>query len=161
MTDAIAALTHLCRHSGEATEQALEQFYQRWHADPLVVEKWLSVQAASTSDETPERVGRLLMHPAFDLKNPNKVRSLLGVFARNLRHFHAAGGEGYRLIGDYVLKLDPLNPQVAARLMGAFSRWKRLDETRQAHAQRVLDRIVSEYGLSRDVSEIAHKTLGG
>jgi aminopeptidase N len=160
MTDRLAALTCLASSSMPQREPALAAFYQRYQDDPLVVDKWFTVQAASSRADTLLQVQTLMRHPAFTLKNPNRVRALIGAFAHgNPARFHDSSGAGYRFLADRVLELDPLNPQVAARLVGALSRWRRFDASRQAMMSRELERIQAQPGLSRDVAEIVSKSL--
>ena len=124
------------------------------------MDKWLAVQATSRRPDTPARVRELLAHPAFDLKVPNKVYSLIRAFAANHVRFHGADGGGYAFLADQVLALDRLNPQVAARIARGFDRWKRFDAGRQAKAKAQLERIRDADGLSKDVAEIVTKALG-
>jgi len=161
MTDVLAALTALVSSPSTDREAALAAFYSRWQNDPLVVDKWLTLQAMASRSDTLEQVTGLLKHPAFTLKNPNKVRALIGAFAHgNPACFHAADGSGYRFVADRVLQLDPLNPQVAARLVSAFNRWRKYDTPRQALMIEQLQRIQRQPSLSRDVAEIVGKALG-
>ncbi|WP_137936620.1 aminopeptidase N [Chitinivorax sp. B] len=159
MTDTMGALSVLTHIACPQREPTLAAFYERWKGDALVVDKWLTLQASSTLPDTLARVQQLLTHPAFTLKNPNKVRSLLSVFAANQVCFHDKNGAGYRFHADQVLAVDKLNPQVAARLAGAFNRWKRFDEARQGLMKAELIRIVSTDGLSKDTYEIVSKAL--
>jgi len=162
MTDMMAALSLLADLDIPARQAALDDFYARYRHDPQVVEKWLALQAGSALPDTLERVRALMDHPAFDLKNPNKVRALIGRFcAGNPLRFHAADGSGYRFLADRVLELDPLNPSIAARLVKTFSRWRRHDPARQALMKAQLERIVGTEGLSKDVYEIASRSLEG
>ncbi len=160
MTDVIAALQFLSNSPAAERDEAIADFYNRWKGEPLVVDKWFSVQAMSHRADALARVRALLDHPAFEIRNPNKVYALIGGFANgNPVRFHAAGGEGYRFLADQVLRLDPMNPQVASRLMGPFSRLRRYDAARQALMKAELERIVGTPGLSSDVYEIASKSL--
>ena len=160
MTDTLAALNILAQHDLPERETALEHFYTQWKDDPQVVDKWFAIQAGSRLPDTLERVTALLEHPAFTLKNPNKVRALIGRFCQgNPVRFHAADGRGYRFLADRVLELDSMNPQIAARLVSALSRWKRFDPARQQHMTQQLERILSHQPLSRDVFEIVSKSL--
>ena len=160
MSDAQAALAVLVEHPGAERERALANFYDRWRGDPLVIDKWFGLQAASAAPDTVERVLELSSHPDFTLRNPNRVRALAGVFAHsNQLHFHAAGGEGYRFVADQVVALDPLNPQVAARLVSAFNSWRRFDADRRGKIEAELDRISRSRGLSKDVGEIVGRAL--
>ncbi len=162
MTDMMAALSLLADLDIPARQAALDDFYARFRHDPQVVEKWLALQAGSSLPDTLDRVKALMQHPAFDRKNPNKVRALIGRFcAGNPLRFHAADGAGYRFLADRVLELDPLNPSIAARLVKTFSRWRRHDPARQALMKAQLERIVAREGLSKDVYEIASRSLEG
>ncbi|HSH43323.1 MAG TPA: aminopeptidase N, partial [Arenicellales bacterium] len=155
MTDRLAALQSLAATESEERERALDTFYNAWREEPLIVNKWLSVQATSPAPDTLERVRDLTVHDAFDIRNPNKVRALLGGLAmRNALHFHQADGEGYQLVADFVLKLDRLNPQAAARLASSFSFWRRYEPGRRKLMRKQLERIQGERELSRDVREI-------
>jgi aminopeptidase N len=159
MTESFAALGFLANSEGLERDKALASFYERWRDEPLVVDKWLAVQATSRLPDTLARVRRLLGHPAFDLKVPNKVYALIRAFAANHLRFHAADGSGYAFLADQVLALDKLNPQVAARMARGFDRWRRFDPARQAHAVAQLERVRDAEGLSRDVAEIVTKAL--
>ncbi|KAA0594706.1 aminopeptidase N [Azospirillum lipoferum] len=160
MTDEIAALQFLSNAASPDGETALADFYDRWKGEALVVDKWFSVQAMSHRADTLDRVTALLGHPAFEIRNPNKVYALIGGFANgNPVRFHDASGAGYRFLADQVLRLDPMNPQVAARLMGPFSRLRRYDAARQGLMKAELQRIVATPGLSPDVYEVASKSL--
>lgn len=159
MTEQFAALGCLANSECKQREVALASFYDKWKDEPLVVDKWLAVQAGGRLPRTLARVKELLGHPAFDLKVPNKVYSLIRVFAANHLRFHAADGGGYGFLADQVLALNGLNPQVAARMARAFDRWRRFDPGRQAHARAALERIRDAEGLSRDVAEIVTKAL--
>jgi aminopeptidase N len=160
MTDAMAALVALANLDCEERQLALEAFYARWQDEPLVVDKWLAVQAGSRLPGTLARVQELLAHPAFDLKVPNKVYALIRGFSANHVRFHAADGAGYEFLADRVIALDALNPQVAARMARGFDRWRKFDAARQAKARAALERIRDAQGLSRDVAEIVTKALG-
>jgi aminopeptidase N len=125
-----------------------------------VLDKWFAVQALSGRADTLAHVGALLKHPDMTLTNPNRIRSLIGSFSvRNQVRFHAADGGGYTMLADTILALDALNPQVAARLCGAFMSWRRFDGGRQGLMQDALQRIRSTEGLSRDVFELTSKAL--
>jgi aminopeptidase N len=161
MTDTIGGLEPLVQMDGGERDTALGQFYERWRANPLVVDKWMSLQASSCRADTLKRVEALTKHQAFNLENPNRVRALIGAFAMNNQlRFHAADGAGYRFLADHVIKLDSLNPQVAARLCGAFETWRRFDARRRQLIREQLTRINKADGLSRNVFEITEKTLG-
>ncbi|MDH3976473.1 MAG: aminopeptidase N [Deltaproteobacteria bacterium] len=160
MTDVMAALSTLSHYEGPEREEAFKHFYEKWEKDPLVIDKWFSLQARSTLPHTLSRVKELMKHQAFNIKNPNRVRSLTGAFCQgNMAAFHDISGEGYTFLAHQVQALDKLNPQVAARMAGALSRWKRYDEKRQALMKRELEAIKGVKGLSNDVYEIVSKSL--
>ena len=159
MTEQFAALSALANSQAPQRSIALQSFYDRWKAEDLVLDKWLAVQASSRLPGTLAQVTALLSHPAFDLKVPNKVYSLIRVFSANHVRFHAADGGGYAFLADRILELDRLNPQVAARMARGFDRWRKFDGGRQAHARRQLERIRETPGLSRDVGEIVTRAL--
>nr|XP_010935789.1 puromycin-sensitive aminopeptidase isoform X2 [Elaeis guineensis] len=159
MTEQFAALTAIAQNPGQVRDDVLSDFYSRWQHDFLVVNKWFALQAMSDIPGNVVNVQKLLNHPAFDLRNPNKVYSLIGGFCGSPVNFHAKDGSGYKFLGEIVLLLDKLNPQVASRMVSAFSRWRRYDETRQALAKAQLEMIMSANGLSENVYEIASKSL--
>lgn len=162
MTDVMAALRLLVDQGGAEAAEALERFYHRWSAEPLVIDKWFSLQATSHREDALERVRALLGHPDFSLRNPNRVRSLIGAFATgNPVRFHGADGAGYRFLADRVLELDPLNPQIASRLLRGLIRWRRYDAARQALMRAQLERVLGVEGLSKDSYEVASKALEG
>lgn len=164
MTDELAGLSAVNQseeaHKSGTREIALTDFYQRWKHEALVVNQWLQVQAACQLPNGLDRVKTLMTHEAFDLKNPNKVRSLIGVFASsNAINFHAPDGSGYVFLADQILALDKLNPSVASRLLSALTKWKKYDSDRQLKMQEQLQRIFVEPGLSKDVYEVVSKSL--
>jgi aminopeptidase N len=160
MTDRMAALDALAHHNLPERAQALDDFYQRYADDPLIVDKWLTLQATIPEPATLDRVRALTKHAAFSLANPNRVRALIGAFAQaNHTQFNRADGAGYEFVADIVLALDPKNPQVAARMMGAFRSWRALESTRRARAETTLQRVAAAASLSRDVGDIVRRTL--
>jgi len=160
MTDKLAALTCLANSDHPQRQPSLNDFYQRWHHDPLVLDKWFAIQAASSRPDTLEKVQKLLQHPDFTFDNPNRVRSLVGVFSQsNPAAFHEESGAGYAFLTDQVLKLDSRNPQIAARLLTAMTRWQRYDDSRRKLMRAQLERIVKMAGISKNVYEIASKSL--
>lgn len=160
MTDALGALAWLANTECPERHDMLARFEQRWRNDTLVMDKWFTIQAGSCLATSLEEVKALMTHPTFDLKNPNKVRALIGTFCHhNPVQFHRQDGEGYRFLADCVCQLDPLNPQVSARLLGAFSRWRRFDPHRQRLMCSELERVSQLPRLSRDSYEIVSKTL--
>ena len=160
MTDAMAALACLADSAGAERERALAMFFDKWKDEALVVDKWVRVQAVSYLPGAATRIEQLLAHPAFDLRNPNRARSVLHAFANdNPVHFHAADGSGYRLVAGKVVELDRLNPQIASRLARAFDRWTKFDDGRRAHARAALGSIRDASGLSADVAEVVNRAL--
>ena len=163
MTDQSAALKYLVNSVTELGEnlgqKALGSFYKQWQNEPLVVDMWFLVQATCQVPGAIDRVKILMKHQAFDIKNPNKVRSLIGGFCgQNHIGFHAENGEGYEFLADRVLELDKLNPQIAARLLTPLTRWKKYNTTRQALMQAQLQRIKSNTDISKDVFEVVEKS---
>ncbi len=160
MTDEIAALATLANLDLPERETALADFYARWQTEALVIDKWFSVQATSRLPGTAARVRALMQHPAFDLKNPNRVYALIrGFCGANPRHFHAADGSGYALAADVISELQAMNPQVASRIARSFDRWRQFDGGRQAHARAALERIAAVEGLAKDVAEVVGNAL--
>ncbi|MDC0723622.1 aminopeptidase N [Nannocystis bainbridge] len=160
MTDSEAALACLIDHGGPERDAVLAEFHRRWHKDPLVLDKWFALQAVSSHPDTLERAILLADHPDFNLLNPNRARSLIGVFGlRNQHQFHRKDGRGHALVADKVLALDPHNPQVAARLVAAFNPWRRFDAARQHSMRAQLERIAAQPGLSKSVREIVDRAL--
>ncbi len=160
MTDTLAGLALLADQAGSEGERALAAFYDQWQHDRLVVDKWLTVQAQSNLPDTLSRVKKLMKHTAFNIKNPNNVRALIGQFCRNNPvNFHAKEGSGYRFLAEQILVLNQLNPQVAARMLGAFNCWRQYDEARQVLMKQSLSDIASHDGLSTDVYEVVTKYL--
>ena len=142
MTDRMAALATLVAARGPERERAFADFYARYAADALVIDKWFSLQAMIPQPDTLDQVRALTAHPAFSFANPNRVRALIGAFAQgNPTQFNRADGVGYDFIADTVLALDPKNPQLAARLATAFRTWRTLEQGRRGKAQAALERI--------------------
>ncbi len=162
MTDRMGALSALVWTSPAHAQDLLEDFYDRFQHDPLVVNKWFSLQAMIEDANAPERVENLMKHEAYTDNNPNRLRSLIGAFAMgNIVGFNNSDGAGYRLLCDVVLRIDSKNPQIAARLLTALGRWRRYDHARQALMKAELERILAHEGLSRDSYEIARKSVDG
>jgi len=160
MTDVRHALTLLVHGSrGDIADPALKAFGEKWAHDPLVMDQWFSLQVTRPQADVLDRVKFLMAHPAFSLKNPNRVRALIGAFAnQNPVNFHRADGEGYRLLADTVIELNRLNPEIAARLITPLTRWARFDEARQELMKAELERIRAEE-LSPNVYEVVEKAL--
>jgi aminopeptidase N len=160
MTDVLAALTVLIDLERPERTAALARFYELWSNDDLVTDKWFALQARSSLPQTPDRVRELTCHPAFERKNPNRVRALLGTFAQaNQLRFHDASGAGYRLLADEVIALDPINPTTAARLVQPLGSWRRHDAARQALMRRELERVLATPDLSKNTYEMVSKSL--
>jgi aminopeptidase N len=159
MTDRLAALATLSQHAGPERERALADFYTRYAADPLVIDKWFSLQAMSPQPDTLDKVRALTAHSAFSFANPNRVRALISAFAGNPTQFNRADGAGYDFVAGHVLALDPKNPQLAARLATAFRTWRTLEQGRRSKAQAALERIKAAADLSRDLADIVERAL--
>jgi aminopeptidase N len=159
MTDRQGALGVLVSLDAPERQAALDAFYSRFRDDPLVLDKWFALQAAAQRSDTVDEVLRLARHPDFTLANPNRLRSLAGTFGANHMAFHAPDGRGYAFLGDMILAADKLNPQVAARLVPPFGRWRRFEPKRAELMREALERIVAAPGLSKDVFEQVSKSL--
>lgn len=159
MTERQAALAVLAHGDSPEREAALQEFYDLYQGNALVLDKWFQVQSWSMREDTPEQVERLAQHPDFTLSNPNRIRSLYGALTGNQAAFHRADGKGYRLIADLVIALDAKNPQTAARMIPPLGRWKRFDAARGRLMKAELERILAQPQLSRDVVEQASKSL--
>lgn len=164
MTDVSAALRLLVNctmpEALAVRDSALASFYSKWQDEALVVDQWFSIQATSTLPGALERVQALMLHGAFSIKNPNKVRALIGAFCgQNALHFHEISGAGYEFLADRIIQLNTLNPQIASRLVTPLTRWKKYDNKRQALMRAQLQRISEEQTLSKDVYEVVAKSL--
>jgi aminopeptidase N len=160
MTDAIGALSALIQVGGEVAEHALAGFHDKWKSEPLVIDKWFSVQARDPSDGAIGRILGLTAHPDFDATNPNRFRALVGAFAAgNPARFHDPSGAGYRFVADQILAVDAYNPMTAARLVESLGGWKRYTPKLGALMKAQLERIAAHKGLSNNVLELATKAL--
>jgi aminopeptidase N len=159
MTDALAALIALANCDCPERQPTLEQFYRKWQGEPLVVDKWLGVEASSRLPGTVARVRELTSHPAFTLDNPNKVYALIGSFGGNQVNFHAADGSGYSFMREQIIALDPINPQIAARMARNFERWKRFEPKRKGMMKAALEAVSTVRGLSKETAEVVTKAL--
>jgi len=161
MTDQFGALVALSQAPGGRRERALDMFFRAQAADPLVIDKWFALQAMLPEPDTLARVRELMTHHAFAKTNPNRLRALVGSFANgNPTRFHAEDGSGHDFIAGVVIDLDSSNPQIAARLLGAFRTWRTLEPTRRGHAEAALRRIASIPTLSADTRDIVDRSLG-
>ena len=160
MTDAMAALGALANSACPERNEALSDFYDKWRDEPLVIDKWFSVQAVSRLPGTLGEVRRLMQHADYDASNPNRIRAVVGAFCHgNHVRFHAADGAGYDFAAEQVIALDAVNAQIAARIARAFDRWRKFDAVRQDHARQALERIRDASGLSKDTFEVVTRAL--
>jgi aminopeptidase N len=160
MTEELGALEALNRTSSALRQTAMDEFYEKWNREPLVMNKWLSIEAISARTHVLDRIRQLGQDPVFDRNNPNKIYSLYAAFCRfNQVRFHEATGAGYKFIADQIIEIDARNPQVAARLMTGFSSWRLFDGKRQELIKTELARILAKPGLSSNVFELASKML--
>ncbi len=159
MTDTIAALANLVNLDKAVRGAALDDFYKKWLGDPLVLDKWFTLQALSNLETTLDSVKQLTGNPSFSISNPNKVRALIGAFCSgNHVRFHEKSGAGYRFLVDSIQQLDAINPQIASRMVSPLINWRRYDANRQKLMQIELDRILAIKNISRDVYEIVSKS---
>lgn len=160
MTDQIAALANIVNHPHPAKTSCLANFYEKWQSEALVIDKWFAIQAASPMPDVFGTVLSLTKHPAFDLATPNRARAVIGSFTQaNPLHFHSANGQGYEFLADQVITLNILNPQVASRMLGPLTSWRRHDPNRQNLMKTQLERVMNSPDISRDVYEVASKSL--
>ena len=160
MTDELGALSVLSHLDRPERTAAMGEFYEKWRNDALAVDKWFALQAMSERAGVMQDVKALIEHPAYERRNPNKVRAVVGAFCfNNPAGFHDPSGVGYEFLADRVLELDPVNPQVSARLVGSLGRWRKYDPARQDLMKAALERIVASPNLSKDVYEIVSKSL--
>ncbi|WP_068073328.1 aminopeptidase N [Novosphingobium lentum] len=161
MTDRQGALMTLCGLDDPAREEALADFHDRFAGNALVIDKWFSLQAGSLNPKAIEHTKALATHPDFTMTNPNRVRSLYMAFAANPQAFNAASGEGYRIIADLIIALDPINGSTAARFVSPLGRWKKMEPGRAKLMRAELERIAATPGLSRDTTEQVQRSLAG
>jgi len=160
MTDCISALSHFANSVHGSRQQHLNHFYDKWHDDALVLDKWFSIQALSTQADALNQIQGLLQHASFNIRNPNKVRAIFSTLIQgNPFKFHQQDGQAYSILGDVIVELDTINPQVASRFCTAFSQWRRFDPQRQELMQSQMSRILEQANVSADVYEILNKTL--
>jgi aminopeptidase N len=159
MTDRVAALSALVHARAAGADAALQRFYDEFEDEPLVIDKWFGLQASSAISDV-AAVRALMRHPAFNLRNPNRARSLISSFcAGNPVQFHAPDGSGYAFWAEQVITLDALNPQVASRLARAMDRWRRYTPELQEHMKKALQQVAGQQRLSNDVREVVGKAL--
>jgi aminopeptidase N len=160
MTDRQSALMVLAMLGQDAAQAALDDFYRRFEQDALVIDKWFAIQASVPGEAGLDMVIRLQGHPAFTMANPNRLRALAGSFAATPSAFHRADGRGYDWLAEVIVAADKLNPQTAARFVAPLGRWRKIEDGRAAKMRAALERILREPGLSKDVFELASKSLG-
>ena len=159
MTHEWGILSAVNGNESDTRNRLLAQFADKFSDDALVMDKYFALVGSSRRSDTLQQVQTALQHPKFSLENPNKARSLIGSFSRNVPHFHAEDGSGYRFIADKVIEIDRFNPQVAARLVQAFNLCNKLEPHRKNLVKQELQRIQAQEGLSKDVGEIVGKIL--
>lgn len=160
MTDQIAALANIVHFQHPSKPACLSHFYEQWQSDALVIDKWFAIQATSPMPDTFATVQSLTQHTAFHIANPNRVRAVIGSFTQaNPVRFHASNGQGYNFLADQVITLNSLNPQVASRMLGPLTSWRRFDDNRQHLMKSQLERIMNTPEISKDVYEVASKSL--
>jgi aminopeptidase N len=150
------AITHI---DCPEREKLLQAFYRHWNHEPLIMDKWLLLQAISELPNTVAKVAELLKHNVFDIRNPNKVYALIGGFGNNVIRFNDRNGKGYKLLADVLLQLDKINPQIAAKMANPFAQWRCYDKFRQELMQEQLQRIINTPELSNNLYEIVDKCL--
>ena len=158
MTESLAALTALAGIQGAIErDEAVSDFHAKWSDNQLVLDKWFSAQAATGDAKT---VQNLLSHADFDLKNPNRVRALMGAFAgQNLGAFHAPDGSGYQLLAEIIAQADAINPALAARLATAYEQWRSIEPTARSEAKSAMDSLMAQ-DLSKNTADILSRALG-
>ena len=158
MTDEISALSVLSHLDIEYSDKAIQQFYEKWNGDVLVMNKWFAVQASSHKPQVLYRVKELEKSPAYDSQNPNKIRSLIGAFVGNVQ-YHSADGSGYSYLADKIIEIDGFNPSMSSGLARCFRKYAKMDESRKELMRVQMERILAVKDLSKDTFEIISKTL--
>jgi aminopeptidase N len=154
MTDTLAALNCAAKHHHENYDDMMAGFEKKWSETPLVMDKWFAIQASVNKGAIYENLAKLIAHPLFSLKNPNRVRALIGAFtAHNARYFHCASGRGYQFLIDQLIKLNDINPQVASRLITPLIQFKSFDQHRQVMIKAKLEHFTKQVVLSKDLKE--------
>jgi len=159
MTDRLAAFGALLHSNYSAKQDIIDNFYNDWQNDSLVLDKWFALQATIPTAKTLSSVQDLLKHSAFSIGNPNKVRSLIGAYTANIPSFHQEDGSGYQFVANKIIELDSINPQVAARLTTSLTNWRAYAEPQSSLMRSQLERINKEPELTKDVREIVTKAL--
>ena len=159
MTDRLSALSSLINNDMPEKQAALAEFYKRYEGDDLVLNKWFMLQAMEPTEEAIDTVKKLIKHPVFDYKNPNKVRALIGAFGRNLTAFNRADGKGYEFYVAQCALLDEINPKITSNLLTAFSKFKKFDKAHQEKARKALGKLLKKKGLSINAKETVERIL--
>ena len=160
MTDTFSALKSVVSSDNKMKNELLSDLYSKWEGDKLIIDKWFMIQCSNMGVNAYEEFAELLHHKDFDILNPNRVYSSVRAFNRlNPHGLHRKDGLGYKLMADYILKIDKSNGQVASRVAGSLIQWKKFDENRSGLMKAQLERIVATEGLSKNVYEIVSKAL--
>lgn len=159
MTDSIRSLALLSKNGGEQAQKALHSFYDKWKENPLVMNKWFAIQSSSEREDILAVVKNLENHPYFDKTNPNKIRSLFGVFGRNYPFFHAEDGSGYEYIAEKIMEIDAFNQKAASSLAQAFRQYAKLDTARKAKMKTALEKIQKKENISPALFEVVGAIL--
>ncbi len=160
MTDALACLSAVNNIPGELRDTLFADFERRWRDNALVMDKWLRLQATARRDDILDHLETLMRHPIFSLRNPNRLRAVLGAFTMdNMPGLHRGDGSGYRFIAEYILKIDQINGQMSARLAGSLARWRRYEPGRSQMMHAELERIAGAKTLSSNLYEVVSKSL--
>ena len=162
MTDKLAALSLICDSNFEYRQPVLDAFFEEWKHEELVIDKWFAVQGRANRQDTLKAVRQLTQHEAFSFKNPNRLRSLVSTFSvLNQLAFHGNGEDSYRFLADTIITVDGLNPQTAARLVAPLGHWRSMHEENATAMRKALKKIIDVQKISRDVKELAQKSLDG
>jgi len=159
MTDSITSLSILCSMECDVKNEAISAFYKKWENDPLVINKWFTVQAMANDSNIFDTIKKLEASPAFDAENPNKIRALYGAFSMNYIYFHCKDGAGYELLADKIIEIDKFNSSIAARLAGSFEKYPLIPSEQQKLMKAQLERILAAEHLSAGVYEVISRTI--
>lgn len=159
MTDKLAAMNIASNSKNPKREAIMDDFYQTYKNEKAAVNKWIFTNACADRPDAVNVVRKLLTHPAFNIKNPNNVRSLMGGFAYNQTEFHKLDGSGYDFAVEMAYKMDDMNPQMAAHMVKPLTRWKRFDAKRQEMMKKALEKVLEKKNLSKNVYELVTKSL--
>ena len=158
MTDQLSAFSTVIKHN--PSSEHINLFYDQWKHERLVIDKWFSAQVLTAHPKALNNVvNNLTSHSDFTITTPNRVRSVLGAFPANTAGFHLETGENYKLFSDWILKIDPVNPQVGAKMCSAFETWKRYDPKRQKLIKSQIDRVLNAGSISKDAKEMLNRLI--